>query len=95
MKVIGLIKVLDQEAFEVYRGQVSQTVAQYKGHIIFRGERNFMSWNELDIHLFDAFVEIDFPSRKDAESWTKSPEYSALLSLRSRAMLLTLFGVNS
>lgn len=94
MKVIGLIKVLDQEAFEVYRGQVSQTVAQYKGHVVFRGERKFMPWNELDIDLFDAFVEIAFPSREDAESWIKSPEYSALLSIRSKAMLLTLFGAD-
>lgn len=92
MKVIGLIKILDDGAFESYRRQVASTVALYKGRVTFRGERSFMPWNELKVDSFDSFVEIIFPSREDAENWAKSPEYSALLSVRSKAMLLTLFG---
>ena len=93
MKVIGLIKVLNQEAFEDYRSQVGQTVTLYRGSIEFRSRRKLMPWKELGIGEFDAFVELSFPSKEDAERWSLSPEYCALMSVRSRAMALTLFGV--
>jgi uncharacterized protein (DUF1330 family) len=93
MKVIGLIKVLNQEAFEVYRSQVGQTVALYRGSIEFRGRPKLIPWNELGISEFDSFVELSFPSKEDAERWSTSPEYRALLTVRSSAMALTLFGV--
>ena len=93
MKVIGLIKVLSQEAFEAYRSQVGQTVALYQGRVVFRGKQKFMPWNELQINKFDDCVELDFPSLEDAKRWAVSPEYAALLPVRHKAMSLTLFGV--
>jgi len=93
MKVIGLIKILDLAAFEAYRSQVGQTVAIYGGSVKFRGEKKFMSWNELDCQDFDACVVISFPTPDLAQRWAMSPEYGALLSVRSKAMRLTLFGV--
>ena len=93
MKVIGLIKVLNQGAFETYRSQVGQTVALYQGRVIFRGKQKFMPWNELQINEFDDCVELDFPSLEDAKRWAVSPEYAALLPVRHKAMSLTLFGV--
>ena len=93
MKVIGLIKVLSQEAFEAYRSQVGQTVALYQGRVVFRGKQKFMPWNELQINEFDDCVELDFPSLEDAKRWAVSPEYAALLPVRHKAMSLTLFGV--
>lgn len=95
MKIIGLIKVLDQAAFEIYRSQVGQTVALYHGKVEFRAEKRLMPWNELRIDDFDAFVEVVFRTHADAESWTISPEYAALLPIRSKAMSVTLFGVSA
>lgn len=94
MKVIGLIKVLNQEAFDAYRSQVGQTVAPYQGRVVFRGKQKFMPWNELQINEFDDCVELDFPSLEDAKRWAVSPEYAALLPVRHKAMSLTLFGVD-
>ena len=95
MKVIGLIRVLNQEAFDAYRSQVGQTVAPYQGRVVFRGKQKFMPWNELQINEFDDCVELDFPSLEDAKRWATSPEYAALLPVRHKAMSLTLFGVDS
>jgi len=95
MKVIGLIKVLNQEAFDAYRSQVGQTVAPYQGRVVFRGKQKFMPWNELQINEFDDCVELDFPSLEDAKRWAVSPEYAALLPVRHKAMSLTLFGVDN
>lgn len=95
MKIIGLIKVLDPAVFEIYRSQVGQTVAQYQGSVALRGKCSFMPWNELAIGEFDAFVELAFSSQEDARRWATSPEYSALLPVRRKAMELTLFGIEA
>jgi len=93
VKVIGLIKLENQDAFEQYRSQVGQTVERYKGAISMRGVVSEMLWNELHCESFGAFVELTFPSQKDAYAWANSPEYQALVSIRSKAMKLTLFSV--
>jgi uncharacterized protein (DUF1330 family) len=93
IKVIGLIKILDASAFETYRGQVAGTVERYRGSVEFRGKKSLMPWNELGIGDFDAFVELSFPHREDAERWAQSPEYARLLAVRAQAMALTLFGI--
>ncbi|MEY3633218.1 MAG: hypothetical protein RI937_1416, partial [Pseudomonadota bacterium] len=66
MKVIGLIKILDAQAFDAYRSQVGATVERYSGKVIFRGHKQFMPWNELGCEDFDAFVELEFLSADDA-----------------------------
>ena len=91
VKVIGLIELRDEGAFEEYRSQVGQTVELYKGSIKNRGSVADVFWNELDCAPFSAFVELEFPSAKDAKTWANSPEYQALLPIRSKAMKLTLF----
>jgi len=93
MKVIGLIALKDAEAFERYRSQVGQTIACYGGTVAFRGSRDQVFWNELACAEFNAFVEIDFPSPEAATQWANSPEYGALLAVRSEALSVTLFGV--
>ena len=94
-KVIGLIQINDPEAFEIYRSQVSATVALYRGNIIARGAFNTFLWNELEHEPFDAFVELEFPDIEHSQAWTKSPEYRSLLAIRSQAMKLTLFSVST
>jgi len=93
VKVIGLIELIDQAAFEQYRSKVGQTVSQYKGSIEHRGVVTEVFWNELPCQPFSAFVELHFPSKEDAHTWAKSPEYQSLVGIRNQAMRLTLFGV--
>jgi len=84
---------MNHEAFDLYRSQVGATVAQYGGSVQYRGIKTTMPWNELRCEDFDAFVEIEFPSQDLAQRWADSPEYAALLAVRSNAMRLTLFCV--
>lgn len=94
IKVIGLIELTDQAAFEQYRSQVGKTVEQYGGSIQNRGTITEVFWNELGCTPFSAYVELAFPKQEDAHAWAHSPEYQALVGIRSKAMKLTLFGVS-
>ena len=94
MKVIGLISVKDSKAFDLYKSGVGETIALYGGTVRFRGQKVKDYWNELPCPEFEGFVEIDFPSEVEATRWAKSPQYQALLAVRSQAMRLTLFGVD-
>ncbi|MBU3628048.1 DUF1330 domain-containing protein [Polynucleobacter sp. AP-Reno-20A-A9] len=93
VKVIGLMELMDQGAFEQYRSQVGQTVELYQGSIKNRGSVAEQFWNELGIAPFSTFVELEFPEVQDAHAWATSPEYQALVPIRSKAMKLTLFSV--
>jgi uncharacterized protein (DUF1330 family) len=93
IRVVGLIKLQDMAAFDDYRAQVGATIEHFGGRIICRGEPFAMPWNELNCDRFDAFVELEFPDEAAALAWSGSPEYLSLLSIRSKAMKLTLFAV--
>jgi len=93
VKVIGLIELIDQSAFEQYRSQVSQTVELYQGSIKNRGSVTELFWNELGCAPFSAYVELEFPAAQDAHMWANSPEYQSLVPIRSKAMKLTLFNI--
>lgn len=93
VKVIGLIQLQDQVAFEEYRKQVGQTVERYQGKIAARGSLNQIYWNELTCNTFEAFVELEFPDQECVDRWANSKEYQGLVPIRSKAMKLTLFSV--
>ena len=93
VKVIGFMELSDKAAFEEYRSQVGQTIELYKGVIRNRGSIAELFWNELGSAPFNTFVELEFPSAQDAHTWANSPEYQALVPIRSKAMKLTLFSV--
>jgi uncharacterized protein (DUF1330 family) len=93
IKVIGLITVQDELAFEEYRSQVSLTIELYEGKVLARGVRSKTFWNQLNCEEFNDFVEIEFQSENAADRWAKSPEYQALLQVRTKAMKLMLFSV--
>jgi uncharacterized protein (DUF1330 family) len=93
IKVLGLIELQDQSAFEQYRSQVGHTVELYQGSIQARGAVTEIFWNELNCNSFSAFVELHFPTQALAHAWAHSPEYQALVAIRNQAMKLTLFGV--
>jgi uncharacterized protein (DUF1330 family) len=94
VKVIGLIELRDEEAFDQYRSQVGQTVELYKGSIKNRGSVVDIFWNELDCAPFSTFVELEFPSATQAKTWANSPEYQALVPIRNKAMKLTLLSIS-
>jgi uncharacterized protein (DUF1330 family) len=93
-KIIGLIRLKDQTAFETYRSQVGATVERYNGAVVARGACDKFYWNELACGDFNAFVELRFPSPEDADRWADSPEYQAIVPIRNEAMDLTLFRIN-
>jgi uncharacterized protein (DUF1330 family) len=93
-KVIGLMELTDQNAFEQYRQQVGQTVELFKGQIKARGVITEIFWNELHCIPFNTFVELHFPSKEDAHAWVHSPQYQSLVPIRNQAMKLTLFGIS-
>ena len=88
------MELTNQNAFEEYRKQVGHTVELHKGVIYARGAITEIFWNELDCNPFSTYVELHFPSKEDAHDWVQSPQYQALVSVRSQAMKLTLFGVS-
>lgn len=93
VRIIGLIRLKDLMAFERYRSQVGATVARYNGTVTARGLTDKTYWNELPCAEFNAYVELSFPSSEDADQWACSPEYQALLPVRSLAMNLSLIRI--
>jgi len=91
--VIGIFKIQSPKDFDDYRAQVGATIELYGGKLIRRGVCENPFWNQLNAGTFDTFVELSFSSLEDAKRWANSPEYSALLPVRERAMQLTLFPV--
>ena len=89
--VIGIFKTQSPKDFDDYRAQVGATIELYGGKVLRRGVCHSPFWNQLNAAMFDTFVELSFPSMEDAKRWANSPEYSALLPVRERAMQLTLF----
>ena len=95
IKLIGLIRLKNASAFEIYRAQVAITVERYNGTITTRGSHATTYWNELPCGEFNALVELTFPTSDDADRWANSPEYQALLPIRTTAMDLTLFQITT
>lgn len=93
VKIIGMIRLKDAQAFEVYRSKVGATVELYGGTIAARGTVEKTYWNELPCGEFGAFVELNFPSADHADRWANSVEYQAIVAVRQEAMDLTLFRV--
>ena len=80
--VIADVTVTDPEKFEVYRGQVSQTIEKYGGQYIVRGgaaETVEGDWNP------GRLVVIQFDSVERAKEWYYSQEYSGPMQLRHQS----------
>ena len=80
--VIADVKVTDQEKYEVYRGQVSQTIEKYGGEYIVRGgatETVEGDWTP------NRLVVVEFESIDRAKEWYYSQEYSGPMKLRHQA----------
>ena len=54
VKIIGLIRLKDLAAFEIYRSQVGATVEKHQGLVVARGTADKTYWNELPCGEFTA-----------------------------------------
>ena len=76
------VDVHDQKPYDLYRKDVLETIEAYGGRFLVRGGTTTVmegSWPH------QRTVVIEFPSRKDAEDWYRSPAYQKILPLRLKA----------
>ena len=79
--VIVDVEVTNQEAYEEYRRQVPATLEKYGGRFAVRGGRYETlegSWQPQRI------VVLQFPDFDRAKEWHGSPEYQAIIPLRTK-----------
>ena len=91
--VVGLINVIDSEAFGRYRDAVPATLTPFEGRVVSRGGPALALWDELAIGDLDGSVILDFPTRQHALDWANSEAYKAIVGLRqdsARVSLLVL-----
>ena len=84
---IGQIRVRNAEAWEDYRSRVGETIRQYGGELLFRGEREQVFSGEM---LPDKVVVLQFEDIDTAKRWHDSPEYQALVPIRDQGADVTL-----
>ena len=88
--VIVTLTVIDSAKLKQYSAAAGPTVAKFGGEFVGRGPLAVLH-GETDQQVQ---VIIQFPTREDADNWYQSPEYQALIALRSEAMdaLFTVIG---
>lgn len=78
--IVGEVTITDPEAYGVYRNQVLPTIEAHGGRFVIRGG---------PAHLIEGsgepgrIVVIEFPDQARARAWYNSPEYQAILPLRT------------
>jgi uncharacterized protein (DUF1330 family) len=87
---IGLIEVIDRDAWQQYVSAVGATIALYGGEVLFRGRMLEMKSGE---HPHSLSVALRFPDVASATRWHDSPEYQAIVPIRDKGarVLLTLY----
>lgn len=75
------------EAWEDYRGRVGDTIRQYGGELLFRGQKEQVFSGEM---LQDKVVVLQFEDIESAKRWHDSAEYQALVPIRDRGADVTL-----
>jgi uncharacterized protein (DUF1330 family) len=87
---IGLIEVIEPNAWREYVNAVGATITQHGGEVLFRGEkREEMS----GAHSHQRCVVLRFADEISARRWHDSPEYQAIVPIRDKGarVLLTLY----
>ncbi len=80
--IIAQVDVQDPEAYEAYRSRTAAIIAQYGCRFLVRGG---------DVEVLEGeqrrnrVVVLEFPSRAAARTFYESPEYQAIIPLRTRA----------
>jgi uncharacterized protein (DUF1330 family) len=80
--IIAQVDVQDVQAYEAYRSRTADIIAQYGGRFLVRG-------GEVEVlegaQHRNRLVVLEFPSRAAARTFYESPEYQAIIPLRTRA----------
>lgn len=84
---VGQIRVKNAEAWEDYRSRVGDTISQYGGALLFRGQLEHVFSGEM---LQDNVVVLQFDDIDSAKRWHDSAEYQALIPIRDRGADVTL-----
>ena len=84
---IGQIRVKNVEAWEDYRSRVGDTIRQYGGELLFRGQQEHVFSGEM---LQDKVVVLQFEDIDCAKRWHDSAEYQSLVPIRDRGADVTL-----
>ena len=78
--VIANVDVRDLEAYEAYRSRTLATIEAHGGRFIVRG-------GAIDVlegqPIVNRLVIIEFADRETARGWYESPEYQAIVPLRT------------
>jgi len=74
--------IKDEAAFDSYRKQVVPMITAHGGRFIVRGGKFTVLEGEWPM---PRLVIIEFPSRRAAEGWYRSPEYQKILTLRLKS----------
>jgi uncharacterized protein (DUF1330 family) len=90
--VIGHIKVKDDDKWAEYRSKVPQTLVQWGGEVLFRGQRVKVLSGE---HPYVDAVVIRFPDAKSVTGWYNSAGYQALIPIRQQAADIVLVSYES
>ena len=90
--VVGQLTVKDAAKWAQYRSQVPQTLAPWRGELVFRGTQRAV-WSGSNPH--PEIVVIRFPDAASADAWFNSPAYQALIPLRQQAADVLLLSYQS
>jgi uncharacterized protein (DUF1330 family) len=90
--VIGHITVKDAEKWAEYCSKVPATLAPWGANLVLRGKRLAVFSGE---HSYTDTVVIRFPDADAVVNWFRSPDYQALIPLRTQAAEVVLVGYES
>jgi uncharacterized protein (DUF1330 family) len=79
---IADIDVFDPAGYDKYRSQVLPTITKYGGRFLVRGGPFEVREGDWQPHRL---VLLEFPSVEQARGWYDSPEYQAIIGLRTSA----------
>lgn len=78
--VIANVDVHDLEAYEAYRSRTRETIEAHGGRFIVRGGKIDVLEGDPRVHRL---VIIEFADKDTARRWYESPQYQAILPLRT------------
>jgi uncharacterized protein (DUF1330 family) len=84
---VGHIRVKNIEAWAQYQARVGDTITQYGGEILFRGQQERLFSGDMS---HEKVVALRFENLDAANRWHDSPEYQALIPIRERGADVTL-----
>ena len=88
--LIADVDVQDAEKYRSYSAQVPATIEQFGGKFLVRGGENRVLEGGWRPHRT---VVLEFPDMETLERWYNSEAYSAILGIRERAAVSSVFVV--